>query len=67
MIKTVIASLFGSYVPITYDILASDGAVCSVIPDGLSGVDWLWLGGFSLFALTFYCTMRIVGGILSGK
>lgn len=59
-LKSIIIDLFGSYVPITY----SDGSI-DIIPDGLSGVDFEWLAGVFLFAMSFYCVFRILGGILT--
>lgn len=56
--RDIIISLFGTYTPVTY----SDGNNVAVIPNGLAGVDWPWLGGLLLFALTLYCVLRILGG-----
>lgn len=56
--RDIIISLFGTYTPITY----TDGNNVSIIPDGFSGVDWTWLAGVLLFALTLYCVLRILGG-----
>lgn len=59
-LKAVIVDLFGSYVPVTY----SDGTI-DIIPSGLAGVDFEWLAGVLLFALSLYCVFRILGGILT--
>lgn len=64
-LKQLIIDLFGSYTPITYQIEDSSGNLLEVIPSGSAGVDWTWIAGVLLFALTFYCIMRIVGGILT--
>lgn len=61
-LKALMISLFGVYTPNTY-IAAED---IEVIPDGLAGVDIVWVAGFLLFALTFYCIMRLLGGVFSG-
>lgn len=60
-IKSLIISLFGSYVPNTY--VNADSV--SVIPDGLSGVDIVWLSGFILFSITLVCVFKIIGGLLT--
>lgn len=60
MIKDVITQLFGNYVPISYT--NADGVL--VIPDGIAGVDIVWLFGGVLFAITLVCTFKLVGGIL---
>lgn len=60
MITNLIESLFGAYVPISY--VNADGV--SVIPDGLSGVNPVWVFGAFLFALTFYSVFRLVGVLL---
>lgn len=60
-IKTLIVSLFGTYVPNTY--VNSDSI--SVIPNGLSGVDIVWVSGFILFSITLVCVFKIIGGLLT--
>lgn len=56
--RDIIVNLFGTYTPVTY----TDGNNVAVIPDGFAGVDWSWLSGVLLFALTLYCVLRILGG-----
>lgn len=56
--KSLLVQIFGSYEPITY----TDANGVSVIPDGLSGVDWVFLVGAFLFGLTLYCVFRLIGG-----
>lgn len=56
--RDLISQIFGTYSPVTF----TDGNGVSVIPDGASGVDWTWLAGVLLFAITLYCVMRILGG-----
>lgn len=60
MIKEVITQLFGQYVPIFYTV-GDD----MIIPAGASGVDWTFIAGVLLFALTLYCVFRIVGVLLN--
>lgn len=57
--QDLIVSLFGEYNPITY----VDVNDVSIIPNGLAGVDWVYLTGVLLFALTLYCVFRCIGGI----
>lgn len=57
--RDIIISLFGTYTPVTY----TDVNDIAVIPDGLSGVDWPFVSGVLLFAITLYCVFRIVGGV----
>lgn len=61
MIKSLIAELFGTYVPIMY--FDADGN--SIIPAGLAGVDLVFCAGVLLFAITFYCVFRLIGAILN--
>lgn len=65
--KELIEVLFGEYVPVSYETVVetADGFTSvDVIPSGLSGVDWQYVLGIGLFALTLYCAFRILGGIL---
>lgn len=57
--RDIILSLFGTYNPVTY----TDGNSVAVIPNGVAGVDWVWLSGVLLFALTLYCVFRVLGGV----
>lgn len=57
--RDVIINLFGTYTPVTYNNGSFD-----IIPDGLSGVDWVFVSGVFLFALSLYCAFRVIGGIL---
>lgn len=60
-LKALIVSLFGSYIPTSYT--NADGI--DIIPSGMAGLDYEWLAGFVLFCLTFYCIMRLLGGVIS--
>lgn len=51
----IITQLFGAYTPLT----DSNGLIIS----GVSGINFTWLSGVLLFALTLYCVFRIIGGI----
>lgn len=48
--RDIIISLFGSYTPITGQT-------------GIASIDFEWLTGTFLFALTLYCIFRLIGGI----
>ena len=58
--RDIIIQLFGVYTPITY----SDGNI-DIIPDGMAGVDWIFISGVVLFALSLYCVFRIIGVIFN--
>lgn len=60
-LKSLIIALFGSYSPIYY----TDANGVDIIPYGISGVDFEWIAGVFLFALTLYCVFKIIGGIIS--
>lgn len=60
-LKVLLSNLIGTYQPVEYQI---DGGL-SVIPSGMAGVDWEWLGALLLFMLTFYCVFKTVGVILN--
>lgn len=65
--KELIEVLFGEYIPVTYETIVqtADGFEnVSVIPAGLAGVDWTYVLGVGLFAITLFCAFRILGGIL---
>lgn len=60
--------LFGSYTPRTQMVTTYyDGQSIStdeqIIP-GLAGLDYEWLAGVGLFALTTFCLFRLLGGVL---
>lgn len=67
ILKTVINNIIGAYVPHTYDYVTSDGAIVSIIPNGISGVDIEYLGALVLLAITIYCIFRLVGVLVNGK
>ena len=61
-LKALMVSLFGTYTPTTY----VDADSIDIIPSGIAGLDIVWISGFLLFCLTFYCIMRLLGVVLSG-
>jgi len=72
-LRDLVVALFGSYTPPSYTeyhwfFNPVDGSgysdVVNVIPAGSAGIDWPWIAGVALFALTLYCVFRLIGGIL---
>lgn len=68
--------IFGQYNPVTYTETVEVWDEVNqtfltiqndIIPSGLSGVDWPWLAGVVLFAITLYSFFRLIGGIFNGK
>ena len=63
-----IRDLFGPYTYRKQTVTTYyDGQVISVddqIVPGLAGLDYEWLAGVFLFALTIYCLFRLLGGVL---
>lgn len=60
-------SILGTYTPPTYETYVSvDGVstLIDVIPDGLAGVDWLYVLSGVAFILCIYCVFRLLGGLL---
>lgn len=57
--------VFGHYTPNTYEVITSDGSIQSVIPAGLSGVDFRYVGSVLIFTVFMFCIMRIVGSLFS--
>lgn len=61
------ASIFGEYTPLTYqvdtyvdDVLIASGT--EVVP-GLAGMDWPWIFGVSLFGVMLFSFFKILGGV----
>lgn len=67
-LKSALGSIFGEYTPNTYTqvVINADGTTESyeIVPDGLAGVDWEWIGGLFLFGIMLYCLLRLLGGVL---
>lgn len=72
--KALIQSIFGTYVPITYDTFQTaidsttgqeTSVLVEVIPNGLSGVDWTYVLGVVAFLIMLYCILRIIGGVIT--
>lgn len=54
-------AFFGIYTPISY----VDSSGVSIIPSGLSGVDFEFVLSVLLFALIVYCLFRLLGFFIS--
>lgn len=64
-------SLFGEYTPRTYTVTTylDDGTAIQsteIVP-GLAGLDFNWIAGVSLFALSLFCIFRMIGGMFRWK
>lgn len=59
--KDLMFSIFGAYTPVQYVTSQGD----TVIPSGMSGVDWTYVLGICLFGLTLYCVFRMIGGAIN--
>lgn len=60
-------SILGTYTPPTYDsYTVVDGVdmVVHVIPDGLAGVDWLYILTGLLFIVVIYSVFKLLGGLI---
>lgn len=68
MIKELVISILGEYEPVMTDVYTTSAPfeyVGSVVASGAAGVDWVYVGGLVLLALTLYSVFRIIGGVLS--
>ena len=68
--KALIASIFGTYTPVTYQYEWSqwDAATeqyltmrATKVADGMAGVDWPFVLGVVIFIVSLYCVLRIIG------
>lgn len=66
MIKDIVFSILGEYTPVMTDSYTTDGMFNgSVVASGAAGVDWPFIGGLVLLALTLYCVFRIIGAVMN--
>lgn len=42
----------GTYQPVTYEVIASDGATYEVVADGMAGVDWTYIARLGVLLVT---------------
>lgn len=64
-IRDFLISILGDYTPVSYQVydVASD-TVASVIPSGVAGVDWLYVGTLALLVVVIYCVLKCLGGLI---
>lgn len=63
--KDIIADIFGTYEPITYEVYNSvTDTYDTVIASGTAGVDWMYVAGVILFGVALFCVFKIIGGIV---
>lgn len=75
--SSIIERLFGTYVPVSYPVteMVWDSAneqfitvTNYVTPSGAAGVNWSYVAGVMLFAITLYSLFRLIGGVVcNGK
>lgn len=53
-------NVFGTYTPITYTENGID-----IIPSGMSGVDWQYVGAVVTFLVITVCVFRTIGKLFS--
>lgn len=60
-----LASVLGEYTPVSYEVydVASD-TVSRVIPSGVAGVDWLYVGSLLLLIVVVFCVLKCLGGLI---
>lgn len=57
--RNFLSNLFGSYVPVTYEYGGE-----TIIPDGLAGVDFSYVGRVLIFAILLWSLLRLIGGMV---
>lgn len=68
MIKTLIESILGIYEPVVTDIYSTTEPyeyIGSQVANGAAGVDWVYIAGCIMLALTLYCVFRIIGSLFN--
>lgn len=60
-----LSSVLGEYTPVSYEVydIASD-TVSRVIPSGVAGVDWLYVGSLLLLVVVIFCVLKCLGGLI---
>lgn len=65
--KDFLESILGTYEPVSYstfEYIDEQLMVIEVIPDGLAGVDWLYILSGIAFLICIYSVFRILGGLI---
>lgn len=55
----------GTYTPITYTITDAEGVTSAIIPAGVAGVDWSYVGSILIICVSIYSVLRLCGAVLS--
>lgn len=72
--KDLIASIFGTYTPVTYQYEWSQWDTvteqyltmrATKVADGMAGVDWPYVLGVLIFIVSLYCVLRIIGAVIN--
>ena len=64
-IRDFLVSVLGSYEPVAYEVYdAAADTVSRVIPSGLAGVDWLYVGTLVLLIVVIFCVLKCLGGLI---
>ena len=60
-------SILGEYSPVTYESFVNvngETLLVDVIPNGLAGVDWLYVLTGLLFVVVIFCVLKVIGGLI---
>ena len=58
--KDLVSSIIGEYEPVSYT--TSNGAI--IIPNGLAGVDFTYVGALALLLIGVFCVFRLCGALI---
>lgn len=65
--RAFLENILGSYTPISYEHwvdVEGEALLESVIPSGLSGVDWLYVFSGIAFIVVITCVFKFIGGLM---
>lgn len=60
-----LTELFGEYTPITYEVVDAEGVAQTIIPAGLSGVNWQYVFLAAIFLVCLYSGLKTLGAVIS--
>lgn len=64
-IRDFLISILGEYSPVFYEVYdVSSDTVTRVIPAGVAGVDWLYVGTLALLFIVIFCVLKCLGGLI---
>lgn len=68
VLKDLIISIFGEYVPVMTDMPVTEiingeevTTIYTVVANGAAGLDWSWIAGVALFGIVLYSLFRLLG------